>query len=85
VINDTASSSTLYALAAAREAAGLDVRERGLAGRPELPALRVYCSEEAHSSVDKAVITLGLGAENVVKLPTDESFRLDARTRWGAR
>ena len=77
VINDTASSSTLYALAAAREAAGLGVRERGLAGRDELPALRVYCSEEAHSSVDKAVITLGLGAENVVRVATDEAFRMD--------
>jgi aromatic-L-amino-acid/L-tryptophan decarboxylase len=76
VINDTASSSTLYALAAAREAAGLEVRERGLAGRPELTALRVYCSEEAHSSVDKAVITLGLGAENVVRVGTDDAFRL---------
>ncbi|HSH46618.1 MAG TPA: pyridoxal-dependent decarboxylase [Longimicrobiales bacterium] len=76
VINDTASSSTLYALAAAREAAGLDVRARGLAGRGDLPRLRVYCSEEAHSSVDKAVITLGLGAENVVRIPTDEEFRM---------
>jgi aromatic-L-amino-acid/L-tryptophan decarboxylase len=77
VINDTASSSTLYALAAAREAAGLEVRERGLAGRAGLTALRVYCSEEAHSSVDKAVITLGLGAENVVRVATDPAFRLD--------
>lgn len=77
VINDTASSSTLYALAAARESVGLDVRARGLAGRSDLPALRVYCSEEAHSSVDKAVITLGLGAENVVRLATDAEFRLD--------
>jgi aromatic-L-amino-acid/L-tryptophan decarboxylase len=77
VINDTASSSTLYALAAAREAAGLDIRARGLAGRPDVAALRVYCSEEAHSSVDKAVITLGLGAENVVRLPTDADFRMD--------
>jgi aromatic-L-amino-acid/L-tryptophan decarboxylase len=78
VINDTASSSTLYALAAAREAAGLDVRARGLAGRAEVPALRVYCSEEAHSSVDKAVITLGLGAENVVHIATDDAFRMNA-------
>jgi aromatic-L-amino-acid/L-tryptophan decarboxylase len=77
VINDTASSSTLYALAAAREAAGLQVRELGLAGRGDVPALRVYCSEDAHSSVDKAVITLGLGAENVVHVPTDDEFRLD--------
>ena len=77
VINDTASSSTLYALAAAREAAGLEVRARGLAGRENVPPLRVYCSEEAHSSVDKAVITLGLGAENVVRVRTDNVFRMD--------
>lgn len=77
VINDTASSSTLYALAAAREAAGLDIRARGLAARDDVPRLRVYCSREAHSSVDKAVITLGLGAENVVRLDTDDEFRLD--------
>jgi aromatic-L-amino-acid decarboxylase len=76
VINDTASSSTLYALAAAREAAGLDIRARGMAGREELRPLRVYTSVEAHSSVDKAVITLGIGAENVVRLPTDDAFRM---------
>ncbi len=76
VINDTASSSTLYALAAAREAAGLDIRARGMAGRDDLRPLRVYTSVEAHSSVDKAVITLGLGAENVVRIPTDEAFRM---------
>ncbi len=78
VINDTASSSTLYALAAAREAVGLDIRARGMAGRDDVPPLRVYTSEEAHSSVDKAVITLGLGAENVVHIPTDQAFRMSA-------
>ncbi|HEX6938638.1 MAG TPA: pyridoxal-dependent decarboxylase [Longimicrobiales bacterium] len=77
VINDTASTSTLYALAAAREAAGLRVREAGLAGRPELPRLRVYCSAEAHSSVDKAAITLGLGLDGVVRVATDAELRLD--------
>ncbi len=76
-INDTASSSTMYALAAAREAAGLGIRQEGLAGRPDVPRLAVYCSEDAHSSVDKAVITLGLGLEGVRRLPTDEQFRLD--------
>ncbi|HUH11790.1 MAG TPA: pyridoxal-dependent decarboxylase, partial [Longimicrobiales bacterium] len=78
VINDTASSSTLYALAAARESAtDLRVREEGLAGRPEVPRLRVYCSEEAHSSVDKAVLTLGLGLSGTRRLPTDEALRMD--------
>jgi aromatic-L-amino-acid decarboxylase len=77
-INDTASTSTLVALAAAREAqADLRVREEGLAGRPEVPRLRVYCSEEAHSSVDKGVLTLGLGLSGVRRLPTDAELRLD--------
>ena len=75
VINDTASSSTLYALAAAREAIpGIDVRRHGM------PAahLRLYASEEAHSSVDKAGIVLGLGQDNIVKVPTDSAFRMDS-------
>ena len=75
-INDTASISTMLALAAAREAAGLDVRELGMAGRAELPVLRVYCSEHAHSSVDRAVITLGMGQRNVVHIPADREFRM---------
>ncbi len=75
-ITDTASISTLYALAAAREAAGFDVRAQGLSGRSDMPVLRVYASEHAHSSVDKAVITLGLGHNNVVKIPVDASYRM---------
>ncbi len=79
MITDTASTSTLLALAAARERdPALDIRERGMAGRPDLPRLRVYCSEQAHSSVDKAAITLGLGHANVVRIPTDDAFRMRA-------
>lgn len=75
-INDTASTSTLYALAAAREyQPDLDVRERGLSGMPQL---RVYCSEQAHSSVDKAALTLGLGKTGIRHIPTDDVFRMDA-------
>jgi aromatic-L-amino-acid decarboxylase len=77
-INDTASTSTLYALAAAREARPeLEIRERGLAGRSDLPRLRIYCSEEAHSSVDKAAVALGLGLEGVTRVSTDNEFRMD--------
>jgi aromatic-L-amino-acid decarboxylase len=69
VINDTASTSTLYALAAAREATpGLDIRQRGMAGRTDLPPLRVYCSQEAHSSVDKAALALGFGMEGIRRI-----------------
>jgi aromatic-L-amino-acid decarboxylase len=77
LINDTASISTLLALAAAREAKPeLAIRERGMAGRSDLPRLRVYTSSHAHSSVDKAAITLGFGHENVVHIATDDAFRM---------
>lgn len=75
VIYDTASISTLHALAAAREVAVPDVRTLGLAGR-DLPPLRVYCSEHAHSSVDKAVIALGLGHQSLRRIPADAEFRM---------
>ena len=76
VIYDTASVATLHGLAAAREAKVPGVREAGLAGRAEVGPLRVYCSEQAHSSVDKAVILLGLGHRALRKIPADERFRL---------
>ena len=71
-ITDTASSSTLYALAAAREFASLAIHDRGAGDL----RLRVYCSAEAHSSVDKAVITLGMGADALRKIAVDERFRM---------
>ncbi|MBW3533970.1 MAG: amino acid decarboxylase [Gemmatimonadetes bacterium] len=72
-INDTASLSTLHALAAARAAAYPEAGGGGLAGAPRG---RVYCSEQAHSSVDKAVLTLGFGREGVRHVATDEAFRM---------
>src|SRR5262245_16677228 len=54
VIYDTASIATMHALVAAREVAVADVRAKGLAGRPEVRRLRVYCSDQTHSSIDKA-------------------------------
>jgi aromatic-L-amino-acid decarboxylase len=77
VIYDTASIASLCALAAAREAAGLDVRAQGLAGRAEVPRLRVYTSVHAHSSIEKAAIVLGLGLAGVRKIPVDAGFRMD--------
>src|SRR5882672_9604313 len=50
VIYDTASISSLHALAAARQVAVPGVREEGLASRPDIAPLRIYCSEQAHSS-----------------------------------
>ena len=76
IIYDTASVSTLHAIAMAREKLGLDIREKGMSGRPDLPLLRVYCSEHTHSSIEKALITLGLGQRSLVKIPADEKFRV---------
>lgn len=71
---DTASSASLIALAAAREQAFPDVRKTGLSGLP--PAV-VYCSELAHSSIDKACVVLGLGIAGLRKIPTDAVHRMD--------
>jgi aromatic-L-amino-acid decarboxylase len=76
LLTDTASTSSLIALAAARQAAGLDVAARGLSGRADTPALRVYASAEAHSSIEKACMTLGLGRDALVRVPVDERFEL---------
>jgi aromatic-L-amino-acid decarboxylase len=77
-ITDTASASTMYALAAAREAAGLDIRTRGMAGRTDLPPLRMYTSDQAHSSVEKACIALGIGQEGLRKIRSDAAFGMRA-------
>jgi aromatic-L-amino-acid decarboxylase len=78
IIYDTASVSSLHAIAAAREALDLRVREDGMSGRADLPPLRVYASEQSHSSIEKGVITLGLGQSSLRKIPTDAEFRMDA-------
>jgi aromatic-L-amino-acid decarboxylase len=74
IIYDTASISTLHAIAAAREMADSEVRRRGS------PAgLILYLSEQAHSSVEKGALTLGIGQENVRKIPVDSEFRMKPR------
>jgi aromatic-L-amino-acid decarboxylase len=76
LLTDTASMSSLIALAAAREAAGTDAAAQGLPARTDVPKLRVYASAEAHSSIEKACMTLGLGRSALVRIPTDDQFRL---------
>jgi len=77
VIYDTASTATLHALVAAREAAVADVRALGLAGRG-VPPLAVYCSDQTHSVIDKAVITAGLGHDCLRKIDTNDRFEMRA-------
>ncbi|MDQ2937936.1 MAG: pyridoxal-dependent decarboxylase [Acidobacteriota bacterium] len=78
IIYDTASVSSMHAIAAAREGVELHIREQGMSGRNDLPLLRVYASEQAHSSIEKAVITLGLGQRALRKIPVDSEFRMNA-------
>ncbi|MBV9233742.1 MAG: amino acid decarboxylase [Candidatus Eremiobacteraeota bacterium] len=78
IIYDTASIAGFTALAAARESMGFEIREAGMAGR-DLPALRVYVTDETHSHVEKAAIALGIGQRNVVRIPCDGAFRMNAR------
>lgn len=77
VVYDTASVAVFHALAAARERCATMVRQLGLTGRPDVPVCRVYASDQAHSSIEKAMIALGLGQENVVRVASDAVFRLD--------
>jgi aromatic-L-amino-acid/L-tryptophan decarboxylase len=76
VVYDTASVGVMHALAVAREEAAPSVRKYGLVGAGA-PVFRVYASEQAHSSAEKAAIALGLGEENVQRVPTDAAFRMD--------
>jgi aromatic-L-amino-acid decarboxylase len=76
VVYDTASVATMHALAAAREQLPLNIRALGLAGREDVPRLRIYVSEHTHSSVIKAAITLGIGEANVKRVACDAGFRM---------
>ncbi len=77
MLTDTASVSSLLAFVAARHAVpGLDAREQGLAGRPEIGRLRAYASVEAHSSIDKAAIVVGVGRDGLRRIAVDGEHRL---------
>jgi aromatic-L-amino-acid decarboxylase len=69
---EAASTATLLALAAARDAANPDVRRRGLRGAPQM----IYTSEETHGSVKQAAVLLGLGEESIRRVETDGELRM---------
>lgn len=71
VIHDTASIGVMHAIAAARVYACPEGRETG-----EWPRLTIYCSEQAHSSVEKGAIALGIGRRNVRKIAVDDRFQM---------
>ncbi len=76
VVYDTASVGIMHALAVAREEAAPSTRKLGLTGR-DLPRLRIYTSDQAHSAAEKGAIALGIGEENVIRIPSDDQFRMD--------
>src|SRR5208283_3565007 len=71
LIYDTASTSSMHAIAAARQAADPDSRTRGA-----VPGLVVYTSEQSHSSIEKGAIAVGIGQDYVRKVPVDAEFRM---------
>jgi aromatic-L-amino-acid/L-tryptophan decarboxylase len=75
IIYDTASIAGFTALAAAREALDLQIREQGMIGR-SLPRLRIYTTAETHSHVEKAAVALGVGQRNVVRVPYDDALQM---------
>lgn len=78
MFTDTASISSLLSIVAARHAVpDLAARDRGLAGRPDVGALVLYMSEEAHYSIEKGAIVAGIGRENVRRIPCDDDYRMD--------
>lgn len=73
VIQDTASTATLCALLTAREViSGFKINESGFDNNN----YRIYCSDQAHSSVDKAVMMAGFGRKNLVKIEVDENYAM---------
>ncbi len=71
IIHDTASTSTMHAIAAARCWADPGVRFTGSSR-----GLTLYTSQEAHSSVEKGAIAIGIGQDNVRKVPVDSDYRM---------
>jgi aromatic-L-amino-acid decarboxylase len=76
IIYDTASTSSMHAIASAREQLNLGFREKGMAGRSDVPKLRMYCSEHAHSSIEKGAVTLGIGLEGIRKIPVNDKYEM---------
>lgn len=73
LVYDTASTSSMHALVAAREYVTPEARENGSS-----PTLTVYTSDQAHSSIEKDAIAIGIGQNNVRKIGTDSEFRMRA-------
>lgn len=77
VIHDTASTATLSSIITAREQlSNNEINNKGFKGYANL---RVYCSVETHSSIEKGAKIAGIGKENVVKIPTNAKLEMNTR------
>lgn len=73
VIQDSASTATLCAVLTMRERAlNWTGNTKGLSGQS---ALRIYCSAEVHTSIDRAIWISGIGEDNLVRIPTSGPTR----------
>jgi aromatic-L-amino-acid decarboxylase len=68
---DTASTSSMHAIAAAREMADPEARTLGATR-----GFTIYTSEQSHSSIEKGAIAIGIGQRNVRKIAVDAQFRM---------
>ena len=74
VIQDSASMATLSAILTARERLSkYQINEEGFEG---FTKLRVYCSDQTHSSIEKGAKIAGVGKSNVIKIPTNEQLEM---------
>ena len=71
IVYDTASTSTMHAIVCARELVAPEARSEGSRGD-----LMVYTSAQSHNSVEKGAIAVGIGQNNVRKVPVDSEFRM---------
>jgi len=53
-----------------------EIKKQGVYGHKKMI---VYVSQEAHSSIDKAMDILGLGSENLIKIKTDYNFKINTQ------
>ena len=76
VINDTASVGTICSLLTARENySNFQSNKSGI----KQNNFRVYCSNETHSSIEKAVKIIGIGSDNLVKIPSNEDLSMNVK------
>ena len=71
IVYDTASTSSMHAIVCAREFVAPEARSAGSSND-----LVLYTSDQSHSSIEKGAIAVGIGQQNVRKVPSDSEFRM---------